>query len=93
MRPTLPHSLTGLLGVLIAFASGLTSLRAAPPYNILFFICEQEQGNLIPAAGYQTPAQLKGKLGKRGFLKFVVARPLQARPLLIPRQLQHPGEP
>ena len=45
-------------------ASGVADLRAAAPYNILFIICDQEQGNLIPAAGYQTPA--RDALTRRG---------------------------
>ncbi|MFZ9855686.1 MAG: sulfatase-like hydrolase/transferase [Limisphaerales bacterium] len=57
MRRIQPRLPCCLLGVLMAIAFSLAELRAATPYNILFIICDQEQGNLIPAAGYQTPAR------------------------------------
>lgn len=56
--------LIGLLGVIIALSSGIGTLRAATPYNILLLICDQEQGSLIPAAGYQTSA--RQALARRG---------------------------
>ncbi len=64
MRLPLRRPLIGLLGVLIALVFGIKALHAAPPYNILFIICDQEQGNLIPAAGYRTPA--RQALARRG---------------------------
>ena len=66
MRPTPTRSLICILRLLIVFATGTTTLGATPPYNILFIICDQEQGNLIPAAGYQTPA--RQALARRGIV-------------------------